>query len=67
MSSSPPVELVIASFDDPIVTGLRIEQGARSGLVRPDEAPGSAGGPPPDAGVQGWVLQDHSQKRQIIL
>jgi putative acetyltransferase len=52
MSSSPPVELVVASFDDPIVTGLRAEQGARS---RPasvtGEAPRRAGGPPPDAGV----------------
>lgn len=55
MSSSPPVELVVASFDDPIVTGLRAEQGVRSGPAPAAvEAPGAAGGPhasPRDAGI----------------
>ena len=41
MSSGPPVELVVASFDDPIVTGLRVDP--RAG---PDESPPAA-----DAGM----------------
>jgi len=52
MSSSPPVELVVASFDDPLVTGLRDEQGVRPGPTPVDgEAPGRTGGPRPDAGL----------------
>lgn len=52
MSSSPLVELVVASFDDPIVTGLRAEQGVRSAPASATgEASGPAGGSPPDAGV----------------
>jgi putative acetyltransferase len=45
MNSSGPVELVVASFDDPIVTGLQREYGAG-----PDGSTG-AGAPPGDAGV----------------
>jgi GNAT superfamily N-acetyltransferase len=50
MSSSRPVELVVASFDDPIVTGLRDEQGAGPDPAS-GQAPGRAGGPSPDAGL----------------
>lgn len=51
--SSPPVELVLASFDDPIVTGLRAEREARPGPARPvmHVSTTPAGGPPPYAGV----------------
>ena len=31
MSSSPPVELVVTSFDDPLVTGLRAQRAAETG------------------------------------
>jgi GNAT superfamily N-acetyltransferase len=47
MSNRPPVEMVVTSFDDPIVTALRIEQEAE-----PAARFGAAGGPPPlDAGI----------------
>jgi putative acetyltransferase len=45
MNSSGPVELVVASFDDPIVTGLR-----REDVAGPDGSTG-AGPLPGDAGV----------------
>jgi GNAT superfamily N-acetyltransferase len=41
MSSSPPVELVVASFDDPLVTGLRPARQAEAGP--PPYGPGDAG------------------------
>jgi GNAT superfamily N-acetyltransferase len=52
MSSSPPVELVVASFDDPIVGRLRIEPGTRrtgssdqttTGRFEVADGPGDAG------------------------
>lgn len=60
MSSSPPVELVVTSFDDPLVTGLRAQRmaeagpvpGPASGTVRPwPYGPVVAAEPPPDAGL----------------
>lgn len=53
MSSSPPVELVVASFDDPLVTGLRI--GRRVEADPEERRPAGSYGPvaeaPPDAGM----------------
>lgn len=43
MSSRPGVELVVASFDDPIMTGLRVEREAESAA-----RPGHASDPPSD-------------------
>jgi GNAT superfamily N-acetyltransferase len=60
MNSGPPVELVVASFDDPIVTGLRAGR-PRPATARPglDESPGPAAGPPPaDAGMVFLVARD---------
>jgi GNAT superfamily N-acetyltransferase len=53
MSSSPPVELVVASFDDPLVTGLRIGYGAKAETVvrRPVGSYGPVAEAPPDAGM----------------
>jgi GNAT superfamily N-acetyltransferase len=50
MSSSPPVDLVVASFDDPILNGLLAERsGRRTGA---SGRSGTVGGSPPaDAGV----------------
>ena len=54
MSSSPPVELVVASFDDPIMSGLLAERGGRrAGAV--------AGSPPADAGVVFLVARQVSE------
>ena len=39
MRSSPPVELVVTSFDDPLVTGLRVEREAGSGTAPSGTAP----------------------------
>lgn len=53
MSSSPPVELVVASFDDPLVTGLRIGRRVEAGPVerRPAGPYGPVPATPPDVGM----------------
>jgi putative acetyltransferase len=57
MSSSPPVELVVASFDDPILAGLLAERGGRPGVRS-----GLVGGTPPvDAGVVFLVARQISE------
>ena len=51
MSGSPPVELVVASFDDPIVTGLLA--GARPGAEVPASGLVTVPAPRPAASPQG--------------
>lgn len=58
MSSGPPVELVVASFDDPIVTGLRAGR-LRPATPRPGMEEASAAGPPTtDAGMVFLVARE---------
>jgi putative acetyltransferase len=61
MTSGPSVELVVTSFDDPLVTGLRGERAAEAGplrrhptvpgAARAGASPGSVTETPPDAGL----------------
>lgn len=51
MSSGTPVELVVTSFDDPLVTGLRAEHAARSAAAGSGAPAGAAHVPPSDAGL----------------
>jgi putative acetyltransferase len=60
MSSSLPVELVVASFDDPILTGLLAERGDRPAGARGRSGPVS-GSPPVDAGVVFLVARQVSE------
>ncbi|HEY0540805.1 MAG TPA: GNAT family N-acetyltransferase [Actinoallomurus sp.] len=58
MSSGPPVELVVASFDDPIVTGLRAGR-PRPATPRPGTEGAPAAGPPAaDAGMVFLVARE---------
>ena len=58
MSSGPPVELVVASFDDPIVTDLRAGLG-RPAMPRPLRGESPAAGPvPADAGMVFLVARE---------
>jgi GNAT superfamily N-acetyltransferase len=58
MKSSPPVELVVASFDDPIVSRLYAEPGTPPGGDRAAVAgrPGAAGGPASDAAADAGMV-----------
>ncbi|MDN3356562.1 GNAT family N-acetyltransferase [Actinomadura sp. DC4] len=57
MSSSPPVELVVASFDDPILAGLLAARGDRpAGTSRR-----VGGAPPVDAGIVFLVARQVSE------
>lgn len=58
MENRPSVELVVASFDDPIVTGLRVEHEAEP-AARFGTRSGSAGGSPPaDTGIVYLVARE---------
>jgi putative acetyltransferase len=58
MKSSPPVELVVASFDDPIVSRLHAEPGTPPGGDRAAVAgrPQAAGGPAADAAADAGMV-----------
>jgi GNAT superfamily N-acetyltransferase len=60
MNSSPPVELVVASFDDPILTGLLAERGDRP-AVASGRSGAVSGSLPVDAGIVFLVARQVSE------